>query len=48
MGATEIISFEEKLKGLRDAGFTEEQVKAVWELVAYAVTEVAKRIVRQS
>lgn len=46
MGATEIVSFENELENLRKAGFTDEQVEAVWGLVTRMVTEVANRILR--
>lgn len=38
-----IISFEDQLDKLRDSGFSEEQVKAIWRLVvdvACAIAEV--------
>lgn len=41
---TEAISFEKELEKMRNAGFTEDQTQAVWELVARMIIEVAHRI----
>jgi hypothetical protein len=39
----EVISFEKELNNLREAGFTEEQVNAIWKLTFRLSVELISR-----